>query len=154
MQTGKLSYPCRSCPDGLVTAPSRIRKQDYVCNRCLTDHAVKRKQPSRNFVGRKSKDSYKKSQKIRHKRWHLKKKYGITDVDFFRMVEEQGGHCLLCPRPATATDHCHVTGKVRGILCHGCNSGLGYFYENVETLRNAIAYLEKHNADRKVQRSS
>lgn len=150
MQTGKPSHPCRSCPTGVVTAPSRLRKQDYVCNRCLTDHAVNRKQPSRNFIGRKNKPAYKKAQKIRHKRYHLLRKYGITEIDFFRMLEEQGGKCLICFRPATATDHCHMTGKIRGLLCHSCNSGLGHFKEDVESMKRAIVYLERHNADRQV----
>lgn len=40
-------------------------------------------------------------------------------------------------------DHCHATGKVRGLLCPNCNKMLGYAFDNLDILRNAIAYLQK-----------
>lgn len=62
------------------------------------------------------------------------------------MLAAQGGKCAICaqnlaPGPNCHTDHCHKTGRVRGILCNGCNIGLGYFRENPEALAGAIAYL-------------
>ena len=42
-------------------------------------------------------------------------------------------------------DHCHKTKKIRGLLCHTCNSGLGMFKDNIEYLKNAIKYLEVNN---------
>jgi Recombination endonuclease VII len=44
-------------------------------------------------------------------------------------------------------DHCHKTNKVRGILCNGCNIGLGSFKDDINLLKNAIKYLETSNAD-------
>lgn len=62
--------------------------------------------------------------------------------------------CMICGKKpslkkAHAIDHCHVIGTIRGILCHNCNMGLGYFKEDVEILRSAIRYmvLNKFSAD-------
>ncbi len=75
------------------------------------------------------------------------------------MLEDQGGCCGACNRPVTieftnvkgerarnkaVVDHCHKSGKVRGVLCNGCNIGLGAFEENPDRLRAALEYLAKH----------
>jgi len=65
----------------------------------------------------------------------------------------QKGLCAICGKPASGgarekrlfVDHRHSTGEIRELLCHNCNSGLGYFFENPEVLRAAIAYVEKHS---------
>ena len=44
-------------------------------------------------------------------------------------------------------DHCHKTGKVRGILCNNCNRGIGYFNEDIERIKQSIKYLNKHNVE-------
>jgi hypothetical protein len=45
---------------------------------------------------------------------------------------------------AFVIDHCHATNKIREIICTSCNKGLGYFKDNIESLQNAINYLNKH----------
>lgn len=84
------------------------------------------------------------------------KKYGITPDDYNFMYTEQNGQCLLCARPIAAArsgaerndiacvDHCHATGKVRGLLCLHCNRGLGLFADNPDVLRNAASYIEEN----------
>jgi len=87
------------------------------------------------------------------------KKYGLSRVEIEEMLASQGGRCAICqiPRPELTpycdmnynrgeyhVDHDHVTGKVRGILCPPCNTGLGNFKDNISNLRNAISYLEDH----------
>lgn len=80
---------------------------------------------------------------------HRLRKYGLTLEDFNRMAEEQGGVCAICRCVPTLhrlfVDHCHVTGKVRGLLCNSCNSVLGYAKDNTEVLKVAIQYLRKHS---------
>lgn len=76
--------------------------------------------------------------------YHLVRRYGIGAADVDRMVEEQGGVCAICQEnPAEHVDHCHETGRVRGILCFNCNGGLGQLRDRVDILLKAIAYLER-----------
>lgn len=77
----------------------------------------------------------------------LERKYGITKDDYDRMFREQGGKCAICDKPqsecrrALAVDHCHASGKVRGLLCDECNRALGYFYDDTNRIAKAIEYL-------------
>lgn len=72
--------------------------------------------------------------------------YGLSDDDFKHMEQRANGHCELCGRRFTKTphiDHDHRTGRVRGLLCSACNTGLGRFDDDPERLRAAIQYLTR-----------
>lgn len=75
-----------------------------------------------------------------------KEKYGITLLDYDRMLIAQDGVCKICKRTPRkrrlAVDHNHKTKKIRGLLCYKCNFGLSWFYDNPVTLRAAAQYLE------------
>lgn len=79
----------------------------------------------------------------------LKRRFGITIDDYERMYAEQGGECLCCGASESvlghrlAVDHCHTTGKVRGLLCKGCNVALGHAKENPDILRSLAKYAEE-----------
>lgn len=83
---------------------------------------------------------------------YLKRNYKILRSDYLRLFEAQGGVCKICgsegfklnhhSRINLVVDHDHVSGKVRGLLCHNCNRALGLFQENLENLKSAITYLE------------
>jgi Recombination endonuclease VII len=87
------------------------------------------------------------------RKYNLKKMYGITLDQFAAMLAEQGSVCAICkadtPRGKGAwhVDHCHSTGRVRGLLCHDCNTGIGKLKDSPQLLRDAISYLEKHNGN-------
>lgn len=70
-------------------------------------------------------------------------RYGLDSSDYESLIEDQGGKCAICheklERPAI--DHCHDSGRVRGILCYSCNSGMGKFSDSSELLRRALDYL-------------
>jgi Recombination endonuclease VII len=87
----------------------------------------------------------------------LKRHYGLSFEDYDRMYQEQNGVCKICSGkersvdPKTkkfrrlAVDHCHVTGKVRALLCSDCNSGIGRFKDSIELLEKAISYLKSYS---------
>ena len=76
----------------------------------------------------------------------LKQTYGLTIVEWGKLFSAQGGRCAICLSTTTTgrnwhTDHDHSTGKVRGILCHRCNTALGG-YEHLRLIRDRVeAYL-------------
>jgi hypothetical protein len=81
------------------------------------------------------------------RRYKLKQEYDITLEQFDAMREAQGGKCAICEEPFSKTphvDHCHATGKVRALLCGGCNVGLGRFRDNPEHMEAAAQYVRAH----------
>jgi len=95
--------------------------------------------------------------------WHKKNKdriaayqrrrlYGITEQQYQQMFSRQSGKCAICGfqflsssrgnrRVSPHVDHCHVSGKVRGLLCNPCNRMLGYAKDSMEILKLGIDYL-------------
>lgn len=74
------------------------------------------------------------------------KKYGLTRDSFSNLVKNQQGLCAICKSSGGSktwlvVDHNHITNKVRGLLCHSCNVGLGHFKENPLMLKAAMDYL-------------
>ena len=70
-------------------------------------------------------------------------KFGIT-VETLDELLAANDVCKICNKELTIKhiDHCHKTGKIRGVLCNACNTGLGKFKDDVEMMRKAIRYLE------------
>jgi hypothetical protein len=76
---------------------------------------------------------------------------------FQKLYAEQQGLCAICGNPETAkdprtgvvkslaVDHCHKTGRVRGLLCHRCNKALGFFDDSIKVLQQSIVYLRKND---------
>jgi hypothetical protein len=87
------------------------------------------------------------------RRRRLKQSYGITPEEFDTQLEIQGGKCACCSKVMVVdvekhltadhamVDHDHVTGKVRGIICHSCNTGIGRLGDNAEGVALAYRYL-------------
>lgn len=83
--------------------------------------------------------------------YHLKKQYKLTLQDYLAIVDQQHGLCAICGQPPGAkekgrlhVDHCHKTGKVRGLLCYNCNNGLGALKDDPEIVAKALEYLKTH----------
>ena len=80
--------------------------------------------------------------KINAKRSRLKVTYNLTEAQYQQMFLDQDNKCAICNKEEKLhVDHCPTTGDVRGLLCFGCNRGLGSFNDNEELVRSAAAYL-------------
>ena len=79
--------------------------------------------------------------------------HGIFGVAYDEMVKQQNNCCAICGKSPDenkrlSVDHCHVSGKVRGLLCGSCNLGLGCFSDNPDSLLKAVEYLRQGKVSR------
>ncbi len=131
-----------------------------ICSKC------KRELSLDHFFSRKiSKDGLrgncKKCEKEYNNSWYsegrwrdykLRITYGITEEELLDLLKAQNYKCAICekilsyPNKNTHVDHDHTSGKVRGVLCHTCNTGLGKLGDSIESLTRALNYL-KENTD-------
>lgn len=129
------------------------------CKKCNTDKSLdqfspdKRKKEGRAYTCRECNNTRNKSIRqtkgfnFRKNRW-LETEYGITLNEYNKMFLDQKGNCKICNKHqsefkrALNVDHCHNTGKIRGLLCDKCNRALGWFDDNIESLERAIKYLK------------
>lgn len=79
--------------------------------------------------------------------WRLKHEFGLSLLDYEAMLIKQSGLCAICLNPEVkrrlAVDHCHQTGRIRGLLCLSCNRGIGLFKDDSEKLVRAATYLKE-----------
>jgi hypothetical protein len=81
---------------------------------------------------------------------HMKRNYGVNFSDYDKMLKKQNGGCAICKSPAPNhhkkrlnIDHCHITGRVRGLLCDACNRALGLFKDSPDIMLKAISYVSE-----------
>lgn len=130
----------------------RQQRIDY-SKRFIKTHAadIKKYRRSERYKALSKKHNEKARDRIRD--FRLKDKYGIGLADYQVMLSKQNGVCLICMRKANgvskwgsafknlSVDHCHKTGKVRGLLCHRCNWLIGSVEDNPDLMKRAILYL-------------
>lgn len=77
---------------------------------------------------------------------HYQRTYGIGIEEYNIILVKQGGTCKICDGEPGARslhiDHCHDTGKIRGLLCANCNTGIGNLKDDINLLEKAINYLK------------
>lgn len=88
----------------------------------------------------------KKKAKDRH--YNFKYHYGITLEEYETLLIQQGNSCAICLKPhgedgidRLYVDHCHSTGKIRGLLCFKCNTALGHFNDDAHLVEKALGYI-------------
>lgn len=134
MASGRKSY-CRPCVNARAAA-------DYAANAERIKAVRKRRYEERKALGVPPPPSQRVSRLSR---------YGITPEQWDELFAAQEGRCAICRTDAPRgrgksfhVDHDHATGKVRGLLCHSCNVGLGHLGDTPDRLRAVIAYVEAH----------
>ena len=103
------------------------------------------------------------NKKKAHYYYVIHRQYGVTKEEYDTMYESQGGVCAMCKHPETAkdpkhgkirelaVDHDHLTGRVRGLLCGRCNTGIGKFGDNLDV---TIQYLTQYSQHIDIQNSN
>lgn len=77
----------------------------------------------------------------------LKSAYGLTVDQYEQMLHDQNYSCKICNKHKSkqnknlSVDHCHKTGKIRGLLCDCCNRGIGLLRDDAKILQSAVSYL-------------
>lgn len=133
------AWRCSKCNE--VKPAAQFSKGQYVCKSCFPIHYI---EPNRELVSTQQRTN-----------WLLK--YKLTEEQYKALLHQQGGRCAICrsPNPRRKTsknffvDHDRkccpklpTCGRcTRGLLCSYCNSGLGYFEDNIVVLQGAISYL-------------
>lgn len=96
---------------------------------------------SKDFYTWKSKNLEK--SRLSDRKRHYIRTYDLTTELAEQLVQNRVGECCICGSVSPlVVDHCHTTGKVRGLICSACNSVLGYSRDNIKTLENSIKYLK------------
>jgi hypothetical protein len=126
------------CTGCLVEFTPICKQQTKYCNKKCAKHYIHKRWRTLN---RERVNSYNRGN---YRRYYYKR-YGLTLEQYQSLVEKQGGRCAICKRvleKILVVDHCHETGRVRGLLCDRCNAGLGMFVDNPLILKSAIEYLK------------
>ncbi|KKN64882.1 hypothetical protein LCGC14_0487160 [marine sediment metagenome] len=150
---GKLRPRCRKC-ESLRHREYYLKNQKQITQRQRKYYHSKPGQEAARKYRVANRDKINHRQRIyrnlghsqeSRRRWKLRYKYGITLERHKQIYTDQGNCCAICKRPLPYnkihTDHDHRTGEIRGLLCRGCNIGLGGFEDNPKSLRQAINYL-------------
>ena len=140
----KICRECKCCLplDSFNKDKSKEKGVSNQCKECYSVYHIKNRDKinARRVVNRK-RDNYRNPNY--HKEWyrankdkvrnkHYMAKYGISLATFEALVESQNGQCKICKAELSISkrkphvDHCHKTGRLRGILCHTCNTKLGW----------------------------
>ena len=86
--------------------------------------------------------------KLKYRKRMIEKSFGISYSEYEAMYKSQGGKCAICSGEEScarnehlAIDHCHESGRIRGLLCSTCNRALGLFKDSIDVLEGAKQYL-------------
>lgn len=126
---------CQSC--FIEKSPNEYAKDRAVCKECVKEQLAKRYQ-----------DKDKKKYANLQKSGSTQVVSGLTYSEKEELLKSQGGRCAICDEEISGrrahSDHCHVTGRVRDVICARCNIGVGYMESGL--LSKFMAYLRKHES--------
>jgi len=166
------SKVCKRCC--IKKEPTDFYKYRWVCKACCVTSAAQRQERHKASHRKDSAGYYKRNRErcLAYSKSHKKANWGkvlvsarasnrkrrlkimgATLADFSAALEAQGGLCAVCQINEVSADggksvhidHCHKTGRFRGILCAGCNKGLGHFRDDPKIMTRAASYLERYS---------
>ena len=119
------------------------------CRECGKKQSKEYRQ--RPEVRKRRRAHFRRPEQLAYRRsYALVRRFGITLEEYGALLESQQGRCAICgtdkPNGRWNTfhvDHCHKTGAIRGLLCHGCNAALGQFGDNEEGIRSVLKYFKR-----------
>lgn len=163
----KIFLLCKTCKEEKPLTseffrPTLRRKIGFLrrCKRCISDYTKLYRQENPLSEEKREKERHRdrKRDKLPHRKtnkqrsvfkYRLKYTYGITLEEYEELKIKQNNECAICEGEGRGRykvldiDHDHETGKVRGLLCHTCNSGIGMLKDSTLLLEKAINYLNK-----------
>lgn len=133
------------------------KENNYTCQKCKNDYAKKKYNENLEVARKKVRDKRSKNIERYRENSILLKFDSLTREQYQEMFLAQKNKCAICKQPETrinrsgdtcklAVDHCHKTLKIRALLCHACNTGIGKFEDNIALLQKAIEYLKEHES--------
>jgi hypothetical protein len=152
-------FTSRKLPSGNYGRMSRCKE----CNaKKATEKRKRRSQEERDIINKKLREYHKSRPNKTKEAWHKSNitrrfsELGFTQEKYKEMFIMQDGKCAICKEQERefandgelkrlSVDHCHKKNKIRELLCSRCNKALGSFKDDVNLLKSAIIYLEKHN---------
>ncbi len=151
MQTTKFCYRCKLDKLAIEFPKAKDRKDGLYCycKKCNAEVYAKKSAENPGKFKAISKE-YRRTHPDSMRKSDLKRNYGMTIEQYNQMFVSQNGSCLICGKQNLTNkhlnvDHNHQTGKVRGLLCQFCNTGLGNFKDEKELLLKAFKYLNKYD---------
>ena len=143
---------CSQCNETLPIEKFYKRSRGGVRADCISCYLLR----SKNYYTKNKKEltlknkTYALENKEKIKSAKMRRKFGIAIEEKILLFAKQGNKCAICSCAENNVgrdwdiDHCHKTGKIRGILCSNCNRGLGLFQDSSEYLKQACKYLENN----------
>lgn len=167
--SSKRCYDCKETKSVNLFNKNKWAK-DGICNQCKECKRIHRQKSSVKILNNESQRKWRQLTPDKQKAYRLKfrsteagmrsvqnsllkSNYGITIDQYNEMFNSQQGKCAICGTHQSnlskrlSVDHDHQTGEIRELLCNFCNTSLGNFKEDIDLIKKAISYLEKHKKE-------
>ena len=148
---------CNDCGESkpLDEFHRNVRKKDghnLICKACANarTRGWRKAHPERAEKNRADTRRWNEENPDYRRRQMLQSKYGIAPEQYDALLSVQDGRCACCGTNEAGgqwgtfhVDHCHDTGRIRGLLCNRCNTAIGLFGDTVEGVDMAAAYMRR-----------
>ena len=131
---------CQKIKDVSLFPKATKKKRGYAWE-CKSCKATRRKQKQESMSAE--------DWALQNRKYWLQSQYGMSVEEYNNRLKEQNHKCGICFadevdvfKQTLYVDHCHTTNKIRGLLCHACNTALGLFKDNEQVLEQAKIYLK------------